>query len=175
MKALLFITTFLLIGSSVTALTIESLHQIRDQFMSPSHKIKIREIPKEWILTNASEEENLLAQFRHKEHKDLVLSLRVDNLERFPSDSPDLKKYIYYYSKKYPRAGLEILNDPKSSIFQHYAQLNLIHKDTAKSTRQTILWHPDKKVFIFSCTGMRGNEKQVKRMCDSIISKIQWM
>ena len=100
MKALLFTTIFFMNSPIASGLTIESLHQIRDQFMSPSHKIKIREIPKEWIMTNASEEENLLAQFRHKEHKDLVLSLRVDNLERFPSESPSLKKYVYYYSKK---------------------------------------------------------------------------
>lgn len=157
------------------AMTIDSLQTIRDQFTSPSHKISINKIPKEWMMTNSSPDENLLAMFRHKENPDLVLSLRVDNLERFPSVNPNLRKYVNYYTKKYPRAGLEVLNEPKKSIFKHYAMLKVSHKDKPTASRQTIMWHPAKKVFIFTCSGNKGNEEKTYQLCDSIISKIQWI
>lgn len=173
--AYIILSALLLIPNLTMGMTIDSLMQIRDQFTSPTHKIKINKIPKEWMMTNSSPDENLLAMFRHRENPDLILSLRVDGLERFPSLEPNLRKYVNYYTKKYPRAGLEVLNEPKNSIFKHYALLKVAHKDKPLFSRQTILWHPEKKVFIFTCSGKKGKEEKTSKLCDSIISKIQWL
>ena len=143
--------------------------------MSPAHKVKIQSLPADWIMTNSSSEENLLALFRNQNSPDLVLSLRVDKLERFPSKKPSLVKYIRYYTKKYPRAGLEIINNPKKSIFGHYAKVNLVHKDKDTGSQQTILWHPDNKAFIFTCSGKRENLQRYTKMCSDIISRLKWL
>ena len=151
------------------------LEKIRDQFSSPRHHLAIRKIPAQWVLENQNQEENLIAHFRNQDLPDLILSIRVDDLDRFPSESPNLKKYVSYYTKKYPRAGLQILNDPMKSIMNNnYAYIFSRYENQDLQSRQSILWHPKKKVFIFTCSSKIKNQSKANQLCDEMISKLHW-
>lgn len=163
-----------MLAQSSNAFAPIALEKIRSDFLSPRHKLGIKNVPKNWVLRAANPEENLIAKFRSLELPDLVLSIRVDALDRFPSKSPNLKKYVLYYAKKYPRAGLEIVNNPKQSIHKGYAYLvSRVQKQNLQS-RQTIVWHPDQKAYIFTCSAKIENYEKATKLCDQMINNVQW-
>lgn len=170
----LFIISFVYFPVVVWAYFPTTFESMRKNFHSPEYKFTLADIPKAWILTNTDTKQQLAAEFRHQEIPSLVFSVRIDSLDRFPSEAPSLTKYLLYYARRYPKAGLEILNSPKRAIQGHFARLQIRNPESPYRQQQTLIWHPAKRLYIFGCRAKEDEFALGLRHCEELLSGLQW-